>query len=300
MADGTITDATMVYSDDAAWPSEGWEAWSDCAHLFSHGDEAPSTCASLYYEGGPEDEVSTDEVHHPAPNADAPSDVCAVVGGTPAPGMLMCSCSCSCLSRTLVNLMGGGGAQLEELVASGAITDETLIYSNDAAFAFDDWTPWAECKQLFSASGEGGGGGGGDDLVSQQQARLEELTTKIMAGDASEQENIEAEQLGEALDRSSVEEGVPPEGGAEVVDTSAQAEAAMAAHKNAAAAQKEAEAAAKAEAEAAAKAAKEAEEAAKRAEKQAQVGRRCAVRCQPPRAMATWRVGRNTPIASYS
>ena len=94
--------------NDAAWPSEGWEAWSDCAHLFGHGD-APSTCASLYYEGGPEDEVSTDQVHHPAPNADAPSDqlaappvrpadVGAVVGGTPAPGMLMCSCSRSCLS----------------------------------------------------------------------------------------------------------------------------------------------------------------------------------------------------------
>eukprot|EP01047_Picozoa_sp_COSAG01_P047012 COSAG01_NODE_4454_length_5006_cov_27.029550_4_plen_240_part_00 len=238
MADGTITDATMVYSDDAAWPSEGWEAWSDCAHLFGHGD-APSTCASLYYEGGPEDEVSTDQVHHPAPNADAPSDqlaappvrpadVGAVVGGTPAPGMLMCSCSRSCLSRTLVNLMAGGGAQLEELVASGAITDETLIFSNDAAFTFGDWTPWAECKQLFSASGEGegegGGGGEGDDLVSQQQARLEELTTKIMAGGASEQDNIEAEQLGEALS-SSVEEGVPPEGGGEAVDTSAQAEA---------------------------------------------------------------------------
>jgi hypothetical protein len=41
-----------------------------------------------------------------------------------------------------------------ELLASGTVDAETLVYSTDAGFTFDGWTAWRECKHLFSAPPE--------------------------------------------------------------------------------------------------------------------------------------------------
>ena len=123
--EGTIEDETLCWSQDAAWPFEGWTPWWECSYVFGMGD-APGVCGSLYYEGG-EDEVSR--------------------------------------------------ATALELAESGTITEETLVYSDDAAFFFEGWTAWWECSYLFGV-GEAPGCtslyyDGCDDEVSMEQ--LEEL-----------------------------------------------------------------------------------------------------------------------------
>jgi hypothetical protein len=123
--EGTIEDETLCWSQDAAWPFEGWTPWWECSYVFGMGD-APGVCGSLYYEGG-EDEVSR--------------------------------------------------ATALELAESGTITEETLVYSDDAAFFFEGWTAWWECSYLFGV-GEAPGCtslyyDGCDDEVSTEQ--LEEL-----------------------------------------------------------------------------------------------------------------------------
>jgi hypothetical protein len=104
--EGTIEDETLCWSQDAAWPFEGWTPWWECSYVFGMGD-APGVCGSLYYEGG-EDEVSR--------------------------------------------------ATALELAESGTITEETLVYSDDAAFFFEGWTAWWECSYLFGV-GEAPSGG---------------------------------------------------------------------------------------------------------------------------------------------
>eukprot|EP01047_Picozoa_sp_COSAG01_P038213 COSAG01_NODE_3087_length_6609_cov_2.598925_7_plen_186_part_00 len=48
--DGTIVDETLVYSDQAAFPFEGWTAWEECSYLFGVGEAPEGGCTTLVYE----------------------------------------------------------------------------------------------------------------------------------------------------------------------------------------------------------------------------------------------------------
>ena len=65
-------------------------------------------------------------------------------------------------------------SELRQLLAAGEIVDETLLFSSDARFGFDDWTPWEQCRSLFGDGGGSGGGGRGEDGAAQWRARLRE------------------------------------------------------------------------------------------------------------------------------
>ena len=58
---GMIADDTLVYSDQDAFPYDGWTAWSDCRLLFvpSSSDEQ-QLCTTLYYDGD-EDEITVEQ-----------------------------------------------------------------------------------------------------------------------------------------------------------------------------------------------------------------------------------------------
>ena len=56
---GTITDETLIYSDQEGFPFEGWTAWSECSYLFGIG-EAPAGVTAFYYEGN----VSSQAICH--------------------------------------------------------------------------------------------------------------------------------------------------------------------------------------------------------------------------------------------
>jgi hypothetical protein len=113
---GTIQDETLIYSDQEAFPFEGWTAWSECSYLFGIGE--PSAGVTAFYYEGNEDEVAAED----------------------AAGLL----------------------------EAGTIQDDTLIYSDQAAFPFEGWTAWSDCSYLFGIgeAPEGGGGGGGGALCS--------------------------------------------------------------------------------------------------------------------------------------
>ena len=57
---GTITDETMVWSDQPAWSFEGWTAWWEAAWLFGVGERPESGCTALYYEGNDEEVSKAD------------------------------------------------------------------------------------------------------------------------------------------------------------------------------------------------------------------------------------------------
>jgi hypothetical protein len=48
--DGTITALTLVYSDQPAFPFEGWTAWEECSYLFGVGEAPEGGCTTLVYE----------------------------------------------------------------------------------------------------------------------------------------------------------------------------------------------------------------------------------------------------------
>ncbi len=159
---GTITESTLVYSDDEPFYFEGWTAWWECSYLFGVG-EAPS-CTTLYYEGC-DDEVSKEQALELL-EAGAITDETLVYSSQnsfPFEGWTawwQCSYAFGvgeAPDGTCRGLYYEGGEdegeiakeRAEELVEAGTITDSTLIYSDDAAFRFEGWTYWSDCSYLF-------------------------------------------------------------------------------------------------------------------------------------------------------
>jgi hypothetical protein len=76
-----------------------------------------------------------------------------------------------CQRCSVVNAAGDGSdeyprAELLRLVESGQITEETLVYSEEANFPHDHWMAWKEVSYLYGigespAGGDEGAGGGG-------------------------------------------------------------------------------------------------------------------------------------------
>ena len=106
---GVLTDETLCFSDQPAFPFENWTAWADCKDSFDILVEpavgkTEALCTVVFYAGG-----------------DGPSDELLV-------------------SKAL------------ELVADGVITDETLCFSDEPAFPFENWTAWADCRHCFAGA----------------------------------------------------------------------------------------------------------------------------------------------------
>lgn len=116
LADGTMTPETLVYSDDAGFPFEGWTAWSRCSHCFVV--EASSLDATGWRGSGSTAVVSTFYY--------------SVDGAQPS------------------NELPVG--ELPQLVKRGVVSADTLIFSDDPCFGSDEWVPWSECCSKFGHS----------------------------------------------------------------------------------------------------------------------------------------------------
>ena len=101
---GAVGDDTLVWSEEAQFPHEGWTAWSACAGCFAAVDRFEALCDSFTYIS--EDGETTED---------------ATV------------------------------ADLPRLVAEGAVTPETQVFSTEEPFPFDTWTAFSECRHVFGA-----------------------------------------------------------------------------------------------------------------------------------------------------
>ena len=101
---GAVGDDTLVWSEEAQFPHEGWTAWSACAGCFAAVDRFEALCDSFTYIT--EDGETTED---------------ATV------------------------------ADLPRLVAEGAVTPETQVFSTEEPFPFDTWTAFSECRHVFGA-----------------------------------------------------------------------------------------------------------------------------------------------------
>jgi hypothetical protein len=185
--DGTIMDETLVYSDQEAFPFDGWTEWWACSYCFGVGEQPDGT--SLYYEGG-EDQVSTEAALEMVEQgtitddtliySDAPAfpfddwtawrecSYCFGVGDAPVGGC-----------ATLYTSADGEEADGEEMelgalaraLEDGSITDETWVYSNDVGFTHEGWTQWCDCKELFELDGGVATGDGGVEEEEGTEAR---------------------------------------------------------------------------------------------------------------------------------
>ena len=155
---GAIADETLCWSQDAGWPFDGWRPWWECRYLF--GFDTPEICSSLYYEGG-EEEVSREEA------------LALIDAGTITESTLVYSDDEPFFFvgwtawRECSYLFGVGEApgctalyydgcddeiskeQALELLESGTITPETLVWSSQSSFPFEGWTAWWQCSYAF-------------------------------------------------------------------------------------------------------------------------------------------------------
>ena len=300
---GTIQDDTLIYSTDAAFPFEGWTAWSDCSYLFGVG-EAPAGLATFFYEGN-DDELPAGDAAGLAEAGTIQDDtlIYSTDAAFPFEGWTAWS-DCSYLfgvGEAPTGAGGGGGgalctslyyegcddeipfAEVAALVEAGTITDETFIFSDQDAFPFEGWTEWAECKEYFGEAAAVGEGGActtlsyTNDGENTEDTTAEELPGLVAAGTITDDTHVYSTDDGftfegwteyrecKHLFGAAVEEGEAPEPeiseqAAGEVDETEKAEQAM---KDTLGADQAAAAAAKAEAAAAA-----AEEAAAKAEEE--------------------------------
>lgn len=271
---GAIEDDTLIYSDQAGFPFDGWTAWSDCSYLFGIG-EAPEggggtgggQCTALYYDGGDE-EVPFAEIAGliEAGTITEETLVFSDQDAFPFEGWTEWGeCSeyfgeggeeggCTTLSYT------NDGETTEEatadelpgLVASGAINDETNVFSTDDGFSFEGWTEYGECKHLFAGAEEEGEAepeisegvpGEVDETEKAQQAMEDTLGADQAAKDAIKAEK----EAAAAAEAQAIKDAEAAEKKAKMDAKKAELDAARAAQE----AEKAAEAKAKADAEAA-------------------------------------------------
>jgi hypothetical protein len=270
---GTIEEDTLIYSTDAAFPFEGWTAWSDCSYLFGIG-EAPTgdagrpagaVCTSLYYEGN-DDEITFADVAAlvEAGTIDDETFVYSDQDAFPFEGWTAWGeCKeyfgeaageaggCTTLSYTNdgETTEEATAEELPALVAAGTITDGTHVYSTDDGFTFEGWTEYSECKHLFV----------GSDAAAEEGEAPEPEISEQAAGEVDETEKAEqamkdtlgADKAAAAAAKAEAEEAAAAEARAKEEEEKAAKKAAMDAKR---AELEEAKAKAKAEKEAKAKA----------------------------------------------
>eukprot|EP01043_Picozoa_sp_COSAG02_P015609 COSAG02_NODE_669_length_18681_cov_170.310499_3_plen_574_part_00 len=109
---GVIVDDTLIFSEQPGFPFETWTRWADCHQCF-----APTAMSE------------------------------ATGAGSPATSSTHATCSTLYYAGDPDRLLSIADALA--LVEAGTIESTTLIYSEQPAFEFDDWTPWGGCSFCF-------------------------------------------------------------------------------------------------------------------------------------------------------
>ena len=259
---GTIEDDTLIYSDQAAFPFEGWTAWSECSYCFGIGEapEGGGQCTSLYYEGN-DDEVAVDDVPGlvEAGTIDDDTLVYSDQAAFPFEGWTAWSeCSyCFGIGEAPEGGGGGGGgakcsslyyegsdeevpfAEVAALLEAGTITEDTLVYSDQDAFPFEGWTAWSECSDYFGESGGCTTLTYTNDGETTEEATAADLPGLVAAGTINDETMIYSTDDGFAYEGwteysecksmfegagDAAEEGVPPEDAAAAPEAAADGE----------------------------------------------------------------------------
>ena len=182
-AAGSITASTLIFSEHAEFPYDAWTAWSECCQCFggsAAGAATAAVCSSLYHAGDPDVEISVAQAQalleagtinggtlifsdQPAFDFDewtawSACSFCFGIGEREA-ALAVAAHVEEAGQRTCTTLFYStdGESQSDELsaetahelAAAGTITPATLIFSQQAGFAYDGWTAWSECSHCF-------------------------------------------------------------------------------------------------------------------------------------------------------
>ena len=160
---GTIVGATLIFSEQPGFPFESWTPWADCHHCFA---PAPPSGGAL---------------------GEAPLGAAGAAIAAPAAA----ACSSLFYAGDPERLLSVPEALA--LVDAGTIGPTTLIFSEQPAFEFDDWTPWAACSFCFGAGERESSLSSAAQQQQQQQAAVRSCSSLFYSSDgASASEAIDA------------------------------------------------------------------------------------------------------------
>ena len=161
---GTIVGATLIFSEQPGFPFESWTPWADCHHCFA--PAAPPSGGAL---------------------GEAPLGAAGAAIAAPAAA----ACSSLFYAGDPERLLSVPEALA--LVDAGTIGPTTLIFSEQPAFEFDDWTPWAACSFCFGAGERESSLSSAAQQQQQQQAAVRSCSSLFYSSDgASASEAIDA------------------------------------------------------------------------------------------------------------
>ena len=188
VAAGTVVASTLIYSEDDGFEFEGWTAWATCCGSFGLPPPAAAPaavlCTSLTYSTDRETQSAAISAAEARALADAgaisadtlifseqeafafetwtrwaeccqcfgaaapiDADTAAAAATATAPAAAAAVCSSLYYEGDSERLLRVSEALA--LVEAGTIGPATLIYSEQPAFDFDEWTPWAGCSFCF-------------------------------------------------------------------------------------------------------------------------------------------------------